>query len=223
MIELADMFPSEEAAVEWFEGVVWPDERCCGHCGSRRNTEASHKTMPYWCSDCRSYFSARTGTFMERSKISVRKWVYAICLELTSLKGVAATELHRDLGISYRAAWFLRRRIRGAIVAEDLVGTIAIVGAEDRDIRRVVAKVIAKAATKGGGAPIHKALRSRAGPVSAKSSAPDYPANGAPRDGVVGREAAALPGPDIRQRPVAGGGLNAVRKRRTGTPNAVLR
>ena len=114
LLELAEMFPSEEAAVKWFEGVVWPDERCCGHCGSTRTTEASHKTMPYWCTDCRSYFSVRTGTVMERSKIPVRKWVYAIYLDLTSLKGVAAMKLHRDLGIGYRAAWFLQQRIREA-------------------------------------------------------------------------------------------------------------
>lgn len=74
LLELADRFPTEEAAVEWFESVVWPNERACGHCGSTRTTEASHKTMPYWCSDCRSYFSVRTGTVMERSKVPVRKW-----------------------------------------------------------------------------------------------------------------------------------------------------
>ena len=118
LIELAEMFPTEDAAREWFEGVVWPDERCCGHCGSTRTTEASHKTMPYWCSDCRSYFSVRTGTVMERSKLPVRKWVYAIYLDLTSLKGVAAMKLHRDLGIGYRAAWFLQQRIREAFAAE---------------------------------------------------------------------------------------------------------
>ena len=26
-----------------------------------RTTQATHKYMPYWCSDCRSYFSIRTG------------------------------------------------------------------------------------------------------------------------------------------------------------------
>ena len=61
LMELADRFPTEEAAREWFEGIVWGGERCCGHCGSVRTREASHKTMPYWCSDCRSYFSGEDG------------------------------------------------------------------------------------------------------------------------------------------------------------------
>ena len=74
LLELAQRFPTEEAAVKWFESVVWPTERCCGHCGSTRTVESSHAKMPYWCSDCRSYFSVRTGTVMERSKISIQKW-----------------------------------------------------------------------------------------------------------------------------------------------------
>lgn len=117
LIELARMFPNEEAAVKWFESAVWPDGRCCSKCGSVRTTEASHKTMPYWCSDCRSYFSVRTGTVMERSKLPLQKWAYAIYLNLTSLKGVAAMKLHRDLDIGYRAAWFMQQRIREAFEA----------------------------------------------------------------------------------------------------------
>lgn len=118
LIELARKFPDEAAAVKWLEGVLWPTERCCGHCGSTRTTEASHAHMPYWCSDCRSYFSVRTGTVMEQSKIPLLKWVYAIYLDCTSLKGVAAMKLHRDLGIGYKAAWFLQQRVREAFAAE---------------------------------------------------------------------------------------------------------
>ena len=85
IIELTDMFPSEDAASAWFESVLWPDGRCCGHCGSTRTSPvASRKPMPFWCSDCREYFSAKTGTAMQRSKIPLRKWAIAIYLCLTS-------------------------------------------------------------------------------------------------------------------------------------------
>ena len=32
--------------------------------------KASHKKMPYWCTDCRSYFSIKSGTPMANSKVS---------------------------------------------------------------------------------------------------------------------------------------------------------
>ncbi|MCY4571973.1 MAG: IS1595 family transposase [Gemmatimonadetes bacterium] len=70
--------------------------------------------MPYWCPDCRSYFSVRTGTAIARSKIPLRKWAIAIYLEMTSLKGVSSMKLHRDLGISQKSAWFMLHRIREA-------------------------------------------------------------------------------------------------------------
>ena len=67
------MFPTKELTHEWFESVLWNGERWCGKYGSMRTTEASHKYMPYWCSDCQSYFSVKTGTPMARSKIPLRK------------------------------------------------------------------------------------------------------------------------------------------------------
>ena len=112
LMQLADMFPTEDAAREWFESRIWPTGRCCGHCGSSRTCGASHARMPYWCSDCRSYFSVRTGTVLESSKLPLRKWAFAIYLEITSLKSVSSMKLHRDLDISQKAAWFMLHRIR---------------------------------------------------------------------------------------------------------------
>ncbi len=65
LMELAERFPDEESALQWFEDRFWPHGRTCGHCGSANTREASHKTMPYWCTDCRSYFSIKTGTLLE--------------------------------------------------------------------------------------------------------------------------------------------------------------
>ncbi|MCY3730255.1 MAG: IS1595 family transposase [Rhodospirillaceae bacterium] len=122
LIELMDMFPTEESAQAWFEDVLWGGQRCCGKCGSIRTREASHKKMPYWCTDCRSYFSVRTGTPMARSKIPLRKWVLAIYLCLTSLKSISSMKLHRDIKVSQPAAWFMLHRIREAWAGHDSDG-----------------------------------------------------------------------------------------------------
>ena len=119
MMQLCDMFPTEESARDWFEGRVWPDGRHCPKCGSVRTHEASHAKMPYRCSDCRGYFSVKTGTVLENSKIPLRKWVFAIYLHLTSLKGVSSMKLHRDIGVSQAAAWFMLQRIRKAWDSDD--------------------------------------------------------------------------------------------------------
>ena len=110
-----DLFPDEEAATRWFEAQVWPRARRCGHCrGQVTSALPNAKPMPYWCSACRSYFSVRTGTALERSKVPLQKWGFAIYLELTSLKGVSSMKLHRDIGVTQSTAWFLLHRIREA-------------------------------------------------------------------------------------------------------------
>lgn len=114
LLQILDMFPDEESATRWFEAVYWPEERCCGHCGSVRTKKAKHAKMPYWCSDCRSYFSVRTGTALASSKVPLRKWAIAIYLEQTSLKSISSMKLHRDIGVSQPTAWFMLHRIREA-------------------------------------------------------------------------------------------------------------
>ena len=119
LMALGDMFPTEESARDWFESRVWPNGRHCPRCGSAETSKASHAKMPYWCPACRSYFSVKVGTVLESSKIPLRKWVFAIYLHLTSLKGVSSMKLHRDIGVSQPAAWFMLQRIRKAWESED--------------------------------------------------------------------------------------------------------
>ena len=118
-MQLGDMFPTEDSARQWFEAKIWPSGRHCPKCGSLRTSEASHAKMPYWCGDCRSYFSVRTGTLLEGSRLPLRKWVWAIYLHLTSLKGVSSMKLHRDLDVSQKTAWYMLQRIRKAFDSDD--------------------------------------------------------------------------------------------------------
>ena len=115
LMQLFDMFPDEEAATEWFERTLWDGERCCGHCGSVKTRETPNRMpMPYWCSDCRKYFSVRTGTPLAHSNVKLRKWVVAVYLELTSLKSISSMKLSRDINVTQKTAWFMLQRIREA-------------------------------------------------------------------------------------------------------------
>ena len=114
LIELAEMFADEAAAVAWFESGAWPDGRHCPRCGSVETAKTTSHNMPYWCPACRHQFSVTVGTLMERSKVPLRKWAFAIYLEMTSLKGVSSMKLHRDIKVTQKTAWFMLHRIREA-------------------------------------------------------------------------------------------------------------
>ena len=117
LIELLEMFPDEQTAEDWFEEKRWGkagQPTCCPLCGSkdRISPVPSRKPLPYWCGSCRRNFSVKTNTVMHRSKVPLRKWVVAMFLWSTSLKGVSSMKLHRDLNITQKTAWFMAHRLR---------------------------------------------------------------------------------------------------------------
>ena len=115
VMEIMEMIPDEQTATEWFEAHIWPEVRCCGHCGSTNTYRVeSGKPMHYRCRECREYFSVRTGTVLSNTRIPLRKWAIAIYLEITSLKSVSSMKLHRDIGVTQKTAWFMLHRIREA-------------------------------------------------------------------------------------------------------------
>ena len=113
VIELFRMFPDDAAAERWFEEQRWPEGRFCPDCGSTNTVAvANRKPMPYRCRDCRGHFSVRKGTVMQSSKIGLQKWVVAIYMMTTGLKGTSSMKLYREVGIRQATAWFLMQRIR---------------------------------------------------------------------------------------------------------------
>jgi transposase-like protein len=114
VLELFKMFPDEAAARKWLEDIRWPEgDRHCPHCGSLKTSPVKNETpMPYHCGECREYFSVKTGTVMQSSKVPLQKWVIAMYLLSTSLKGVSSMKLHRDLGMTQKTTWLLAQKIR---------------------------------------------------------------------------------------------------------------
>ncbi len=119
LVQLMDLFPTEEAAHDWFVEQRWSKPgRHCPRCGST-NTAPSKRQFTFWCPDCKQRFSVRTGTVLEESRLPLRKWVIAIYLHLTSLKGVSSMKLHRDISVTQKTAWFMLQRIRKAWMNND--------------------------------------------------------------------------------------------------------
>ena len=114
LIEVTRMFPDDEAAEAWFVNIRWPDGVVtCPSCESDNvKVGAKHPTMSYRCRPCRKYFSVKTGTAMESSKLGLQVWAMAMYLLSTGLKGTSSMKLHRDLGVTQKTAWHLAHRIR---------------------------------------------------------------------------------------------------------------
>lgn len=115
LAKLFQMFPDDATAEQWFIAERWPDGIQCPYCESDRvNEKASHPTMPFRCNACKKQFSVKSKSIMHSSKLGYQTWAIAIYLVATNLKGVSSMKLHRDLGITQKAAWHLLHRIRAS-------------------------------------------------------------------------------------------------------------
>jgi transposase-like protein len=120
------IFHDEDAARAHLESVRWPNGPYCPHCGEVQNLVKLGEKRPregskpqrrglYHCNSCKGHFSVTVGSVMERSHISLAKWVLAFHLMASSKKGISAHQLHRMLGMTYKSAWFMAMRVREAM------------------------------------------------------------------------------------------------------------
>ena len=130
LTELFRKFPDHATAEAWFAAQRWPDGARCPHCDHASvQSGAKHPTMPYRCRACKKRFSVKTGTVMEGSNLGYQTWAIAVYRMTTSLRGVSSMQLHRDLGITQKAAWHLAHRIRqawGLPAEEPMAGPVEV-------------------------------------------------------------------------------------------------
>lgn len=113
----------ESAAVEFMERQRWGDKPQCPRCESvdvypmkDRITGERNKNFKWCCKSCGKYmFTVKTDTIMSGSPIPLRFWCFAFWRAATSKKGVAALEIQRQTGLSYKSALFMMHRIRLAM------------------------------------------------------------------------------------------------------------
>jgi transposase-like protein len=112
-------FHDEQAAYDFVEGRLWARGRVCPKCGvigqSGKLNGKSTRIGVYKCYACRKPFTVKVGTIFESSHLPMRLWLQAIFLIASSKKGISTNQLHRTLGITLKAAWFLSHRIRAAM------------------------------------------------------------------------------------------------------------
>lgn len=113
LYEFFEAFPDEQAAIDQLRLIRWRDGAECPYCKSKRVMHFSDKRT-HKCHDCRQRFSIKVGTIFEDTKLPLRKWFAAIWLITSHKKGIASTQLAKDLKITQKSAWFVLHRLRYA-------------------------------------------------------------------------------------------------------------
>jgi transposase-like protein len=126
--ELTSIVSDEAKAFQMVESLVWPEGPVCPHCDNPNKKQiydlSSVRVGLKKCGACRKQFTVRVGTIFEDSHIPLGKWLIAIHMMCSSKKGVSAAQLQRQLGLSYKSAWFMCHRVRLAMTLPPMRGML---------------------------------------------------------------------------------------------------
>jgi transposase-like protein len=114
LLQAARYFTDVDVCIDFVASLRWPDGVQCQHCGHGKCMFL--KTRRIWkCSKCRKQFSIKTGTIFEDSPISLDKWLAALWMICNCKNGISSYEIHRDLKVTQKTAWFMLHRLRLAL------------------------------------------------------------------------------------------------------------
>ena len=92
-MEFSDIFPAEEACLEYLTLMRWPEGYACLRCGSK---EASKINSGYYrCRECRYRGSVIFGTLFQDTHKPLRLWFQAIWYVVNQKNGVSALGLQK--------------------------------------------------------------------------------------------------------------------------------
>ena len=116
LVDLIERHHSEDVCRQLLEELRWPDGIECPRCGGATISRIKKRNQ-FDCDSCRYQFSVTSGTVFHKSKLPLWKWFLAVYTMVESQKGVSANQIKRELGVTYKTAWFLCHRVRAAVGA----------------------------------------------------------------------------------------------------------
>lgn len=112
--ELFKTFHNEDICREYLEKMRWADGVVCPYCNHSGKMYRIEKGKRHKCGNrqCHKKFSVTVGTVYENTKVPLSTWFGALYLFTAHKKGISSLQLHRDLGVTQKTAWFMLHRLR---------------------------------------------------------------------------------------------------------------
>lgn len=110
--EFFEQFGTEGQCQAALEQARWPAGFICPDCGGQKHSLIHREGEKWWqCSACRKQTSLTAGTLFESTRLPLRLWFLGIYHLTQPKNSIAALELKRLLGVSYKAAWRMKHKL----------------------------------------------------------------------------------------------------------------
>ncbi len=115
ILDQLSLFNCEQTCKEDFRRKREQEGIRCKKCNSNDHYWLSSKWQ-WQCKVCRFRTTLKSGTIMEQSKMTFRKWYQVMILMSATKKGISAKEMQRQFDVArYESTWNLMHKIRQAM------------------------------------------------------------------------------------------------------------
>ena len=122
--EFLKHYGTEEQCFSALYAWRWPNGFICPNCGHDKCCRLNTNTLQQ-CNRCHRQTSVTAGTIFESTKLPLTTWFQGLYLITQDKKGISAMQLHRQLGISYNAAWRMKQKLMQVMLERDLEQPLA--------------------------------------------------------------------------------------------------
>lgn len=123
--EFFKQYPDDETCLAHLFDVRFGQGHACPKCERSARWYPIKAESAFSCQWCGHHVHPMVGTIFEKSRTPLQLWFYAIFLFTKTRHGVSAKELERQLGVTYKCAFRMAKRIRihmGAIDGDEPLG-----------------------------------------------------------------------------------------------------
>jgi uncharacterized paraquat-inducible protein A len=109
-------FPDDAACLKRIMQIQYGGEVThCPVCDKRTQYHPMTQRRAYACQECGHHIYPCAGTIFHKSRTKLTIWFFAMYLMTSTRHGVAAKEIERQTGVTYKCAWRICHELRKLI------------------------------------------------------------------------------------------------------------
>ncbi|MBI1210911.1 MAG: hypothetical protein GC190_05575 [Alphaproteobacteria bacterium] len=117
--KFARRFPTDDVCLEHLLHVRFDNPPRCPKCHRRSKLHRLSKEPAFVCQWCGNHIHPMAGTAFARTRVSLQIWYFLMFLICTRTKPLNARVIQREIGVTYKTAWRMKREIARHFVDKD--------------------------------------------------------------------------------------------------------
>lgn len=117
--ELNKKYNTQAKCLKTLEKLRWDGNVKCTFCGSELTAPIKTEKGRHTCKKCKKSFSVLSDTIFEDTRLPLPTWFQIINLMLNAKSGIAAKEIERNIGVTYKTAYYTAMRVRIGMLMDE--------------------------------------------------------------------------------------------------------